>query len=125
MPDKQRYRERIWTLLEQNGVARFPGARGRIPNFVGAEAAAESLAGLDEWRSARAVKSNPDSPQLPVRARALNEGKLLFMAIPRLAERRPFIRLDPSNLQVKPRTASSIKGATSFGKAVGIRQLRH
>ena len=125
MPDKQRYREMIWTLLEQRGAARFPGARGRIPNFVGAEAAAESLAGLDEWRSARAVKSNPDSPQLPVRARALNEGKLLFMAIPRLAERRPFIRLDPSNLQVKPRTPSSIKGATSFGKPVGIRQMRH
>jgi len=125
MPDKQRYREMIWTLLEQRGAARFPGARGRIPNFVGAEAAAESLAGLDEWRSARAVKSNPDSPQLPVRARALNEGKLLFMAVPRLAERRPFIRLDPSKLQVKPRTASSIKGATSFGKPVGIRQMRH
>ena len=93
MSDKQRYRERIWTLLEQNGVARFPGARGRIPNFVGAGAAAESLAGLDEWRSVRAMKSNPDSPQLPVRARALDEGKLVFMAVPRLTERRPFILL--------------------------------
>jgi 5-formyltetrahydrofolate cyclo-ligase len=125
MPDKQPYRERIWKLLEQRGVARFPGARGRIPNFVGAEAAAENLAGLDEWRSARAMKSNPDSPQLPVRARALAEGRLVFMAVPRLTERRPFILLDPSRLQVKPRTAASIKGATSFGRPVGMRQMSH
>ena len=36
---KQAVRERIWALLEDERVARFPGARGRIPNFAGAPAA--------------------------------------------------------------------------------------
>src|SRR5690348_6585883 len=34
---KQEVRERVWDLLQREGVARFPGARGRIPNFRGAE----------------------------------------------------------------------------------------
>jgi 5-formyltetrahydrofolate cyclo-ligase len=123
MPDKQDYRERVWRLLEGRGVARFPGAQGRIPNFTGAEAAAERLAQLDEWHSARVLKTNPDSPQLPVRARALTEGKLVFMAVPRLAERRPFILLDPSKLEVRPRAAASIKGATMAGRPVTPRQM--
>jgi 5-formyltetrahydrofolate cyclo-ligase len=124
MPDKQDYRERIWALLEERGVARFPGARGRIPNFIGAEAAADRLAGQAEWRAANVVKSNPDSPQLPVRARALAEGKVLFMAVPRLVDRRPFIALDPSNLTVKPRAAASIRGASKAGRAVRVDQMR-
>jgi AcrR family transcriptional regulator len=38
---KEEVRERIWDLLECEGASRFPGARGRIPNFRGAERAAE------------------------------------------------------------------------------------
>ena len=124
MPDKHGYRERTWALMEERGAARFPGTRGRIPNFIGAEAAADRLAGLDEWRSANVLKSNPDSPQLPVRARALAEGKLLFMAVPRLAERRPFIALDPSKLAVKQRAAASIRGAAKAGLPVGLDEMR-
>ncbi len=30
-------RQRVWTLLTEKEVTRFPGAVGRIPNFVGAE----------------------------------------------------------------------------------------
>jgi 5-formyltetrahydrofolate cyclo-ligase len=123
MRDNQHYREHVWTLLQDLGVARFPGAQGRIPNFVGAEAAAERLAGLDEWRAAAKLKSNPDSPQLPVRIRALAEGKLVFMAVPRLVERRPFLKLDPSKLAVLPRAAASIRGAEKAGRPVSIRQM--
>jgi hypothetical protein len=81
-------------------VARFPGAKGRIPNFAGASAAAARLASLPAWRAARVVKANPDAPQLLVRAQALADGKLLYMAVPRLADERPFILLDPGRLQV-------------------------
>ncbi len=118
--DKQAVREQVWSLLERNSASRFPGARGRIPNFRGAEAAAERLASLREWRDARVLKANPDAPQLPVRTRALSEGKLVYMAVPRLAEARPFIRLDPSKLRVPARRAASIKGASSAGRKVGI-----
>jgi 5-formyltetrahydrofolate cyclo-ligase len=95
---KQRVRERIWRTLEKEGAARFPGARGRIPNFRGAEAAAERLGDLPEWQAAAVVKSNPDAPQLPVRRRALRDGKTLYMAVPRLGEDKPFVRVagDPT-----------------------------
>ena len=79
---KQAVRERVWALLERKRVARFPGAKGRVPNFAGASEAAARLASLSEWRATRVVKSNPDAPQLPVRARALADGKLLYMAVP-------------------------------------------
>jgi 5-formyltetrahydrofolate cyclo-ligase len=36
---KQAVRDRVWALLERERVARFPGAKGRVPNFVGAPAA--------------------------------------------------------------------------------------
>lgn len=91
---KDEVRERVWTLLERERAARFPGARGRIPNFVGAERAAARLAELPEWREARVVKANPDAPQLPVRRRALADGKAVYMAVPRLREEKPFLRLD-------------------------------
>jgi 5-formyltetrahydrofolate cyclo-ligase len=125
MPDKQEYRERVWGLLERERAARFPGARRRITNFVGAEAAARLLAEQAEWASAGVLKSNPDSPQLPVRAAALADGKLLFMAVPKLAERRPFIRLDSRKLGVPPGAAASIKGATEVGSPVTLGQMRH
>jgi len=117
---KQRIRERVWELLELKGAARFPGARGRIPNFIGAEDAAGQLATTAEWADAHAVKANPDSPQLPVRARALAEGKLLYMAVPRLRDIKPFILVDPTKAGPSPRRAASIRGATRAGRAVAI-----
>ena len=90
---KEAVRERVWARLEAERVARFPGARGRIPNFVGAERAAERLAATPEWREARVLKCNPDAPQLPVRRRALADGKLVYMAVPRLRTEKPFLRL--------------------------------
>ena len=104
---KQAVRERVWALLERERAARFPGATGRIPNFAGAPAAAARLASLPSWRAARVLKSNPDAPQLPVRAQALADGKLLYMAVPRLTDERPFILLDPGRLEVPARRAAS------------------
>jgi 5-formyltetrahydrofolate cyclo-ligase len=88
---KKQIRERIWELLERERAARFPGARGRIPNFRGAEQAAGRLAELPEWQAARVVKANPDAPQLPVRRHARREGKTLYMAVPRLTTVKPFV----------------------------------
>src|SRR4051795_7862211 len=91
--DKQDVRERVWQQLQAEGAARFPGARGRIPNFKGAEAAAERLAELPEWHAADVVKANPAAPQLPVRRRARREGKTLYMAVARLRGDKPFVRV--------------------------------
>jgi 5-formyltetrahydrofolate cyclo-ligase len=113
---KQRVRDRIWRTIENEGAARFPGARGRIPNFRGAEAAAERLAQLPEWEAAAVVKSNPDAPQLPVRRRARRDRKTLYMAVPRLAEEKPFVRVagDPT-----------IKKALAEGVPARVEDLGH
>jgi 5-formyltetrahydrofolate cyclo-ligase len=118
-PTKQALRERIWTRLEQARVARFPlPLADRIPNFAGAEQAASRAAALPEWTRARRLKCNPDAPQRPLRLRALRDGKIVFMAVPRLREERCFLRLDPRALGGKLVQAASIKGASLLGEPV-------
>ena len=69
------------------------------------------------------IKANPDLPQLPARARALAGGKRLYMAVPRLAAERPFVLLDPAELDVPPRRAASIRGALEHGRPVAIEEM--
>ncbi|MGC9669426.1 5-formyltetrahydrofolate cyclo-ligase [Planosporangium sp. 12N6] len=116
-------REEVWAALTAARVARFPGAAGRISNFVGAEAAAELLRARPEWRAAGTLKANPDSAQLPVRQRALEDGKTVYMAVPRLAEPDPFFLLDPDHLADPPRRAASISGATRSARRVAVADL--
>jgi 5-formyltetrahydrofolate cyclo-ligase len=122
--DKQAIRERVWRNIDSSpGIRRFPGAQGRIPNFVGAEAAAERLAELGEWRRARVLKLNPDSPQLPVRARAIDDGKLLYMAVPKLASDKPFFALERARLTVSAHEAASIDGASQHGVPMRLEDM--
>jgi 5-formyltetrahydrofolate cyclo-ligase len=120
---KAALRQEVWSAMREARVARFPGAAGRIPNFTGAEAAAQRLRGLPAWQAAGTVKANPDSAQWPVRQRALEDGKTVYMAVPRLAEPEPFFALDPAHLSEKPRAASSIKGATRSARRVHLADL--
>jgi 5-formyltetrahydrofolate cyclo-ligase len=123
LADKAAMRDEVWSAMRAAKVARFPGAEGRIPNFTGAEAAAERLRALPAWESALAVKANPDSAQLPVRQRALEDGKTVYMAVPRLAEPEPFFALDPDHLEQTPRKAASISGASRSARRVGLDEL--
>lgn len=121
---KPELREHTWRLLETQLAARFPGAKGRIPNFVGAERAALALQALPIWRQARVIKVNPDAPQIPVRRMALREGKTVYMAVPKLREEKCFIELDPARLGKNLAKAATIKGATRFGRAVRVSEVR-
>jgi 5-formyltetrahydrofolate cyclo-ligase len=121
---KQQIRERVWRALEKAKVARFPGTRGRIPNFIGAERAADRLCELSIWKHAEVLKCNPDSPQRPVRLRALKAGKIVYMAVPRLRELKCFIELDPSRLGKNITQSSSIEGAFRFGRPVAVDRMR-
>ncbi len=125
MISKGDVRARAWQAIRDAGVARFPGVEGRIPNFVGSEAAAELLAGTDVWKRAKVIKANPDSPQLPVRKRALAAGKTVYMAVPKLADPQPFWRLDPDEIDVPVHRAASIKGAALHAVPVGLDELPH
>src|SRR2546426_11878479 len=95
---KAEIRQKVWQTIQREGVARFPGATGRIPNFAGAEQAAQLLREMAVWRRALVIKVNPDAPQLPVRRLALAEGKILYMAVPRLRTLQGCVRIDPPRL---------------------------
>jgi 5-formyltetrahydrofolate cyclo-ligase len=121
---KDRIRQAVWDRMEREGIECFPGARGRIPNFGGAATAADRLAGTKAWRLARALKCNPDAPQRPVRLRALQAGKIVFMAVPRLRELQCFVKLDPARIpRAKWRDAASIAGALRYGVPVHPRDM--
>ncbi|MGB6457820.1 MAG: 5-formyltetrahydrofolate cyclo-ligase [Streptosporangiaceae bacterium] len=120
---KAALRQEVWDAMRAAKVARFPGAAGRIPTFSGAEAAAERLRGTAEWRAAGALKANPDSAQLPVRQRALEDGKTVYMAVPGLSGPEPFFALDPDHLAEPPRAAASISGAARSARRVTLDEL--
>lgn len=109
--------------LEEDGFARFPKPIvGRIPNFVGAEAAANKLIELTIFKEAERVKVNPDSPQRPVRHAVIRSGKILLTPTPRL--RNGFLLLQPGSIPLSAiRKASTIGGAGQYGKSVSLFQM--
>jgi 5-formyltetrahydrofolate cyclo-ligase len=124
MRSKDQVRRAVWKAMDAEGVSRFPGAEGRIPNFAGAKLAAQKLTDSKLWKRARTVKVNPDSPQTHARRTALEEGKTLIMAVPRLRDIHPFRLLDPRKLNAKQiREAATIKGALRHGQVVAEEEL--
>ncbi|MCX8177918.1 MAG: 5-formyltetrahydrofolate cyclo-ligase [Candidatus Bathyarchaeota archaeon] len=120
--NKQRLRSKIWSEMEQQGIAAFPlPCRGRIPNFVGAAIAAEKLRQLDEWKKARVIFVGPDSPQKKVRENTLKDGKVLVIASPKL--KRDFIILNPARTIGMEHFASTIKGAFQLGAVAKLEDI--
>jgi 5-formyltetrahydrofolate cyclo-ligase len=110
--------------MDREGISRFPGAEGRIPNFAGAKLAAEKLAAHRSWKRARVIKANPDSPQTHARRTALEQGKIVIMAVPRMRDPHPFRLLDPKRLSKQAvREAATIKGALRHGRVVALDEL--
>jgi len=108
----------VWSLMEDKGIAKFPRpVFHRIPNFVGAEKAAQNLRRLPEYKEARVVFCNPDSPQRPIRELALRDGKVVVMATPKL--KKGFLLLDPALIQQDGLLeASTVRGAFKHGRFI-------
>lgn len=121
---KQAIRERVWALLDAEGAVHPPGAHGHIPSFVDADQAADQLATLPAWQAAGVIKVNPDKAQLPVRARALADGKTVYMAVPKLAAEKPFYLLDPAQLPVSPARAAAKETAARVAPQVALGEMR-
>ncbi|TQQ80948.1 5-formyltetrahydrofolate cyclo-ligase [Halonotius terrestris] len=118
-------RERIWDHLDTEGIARFPfPPHGRIPNFANASDAADRLADTDAWQAADTLKCNPDAPQLPVRRQALRDGKTIYMAVPRLSEDKPFLRLAPDEIDDID-DATTVSGSAKHGVPVDPEAMPH
>jgi len=122
---KAAVRDRVWNGLVEKRVNVGP-AFDRIPNFVGADQAAKRLSDLDEWRRARVVKCSPDPPQIPVRLRALYDGKLLFSPVPYLTKGFPYLRIDPDKLAARGidfETAATAQGFMEHGEPIGFEDM--
>lgn len=120
---KQAIRIRMWDLLEREGVVE-PGVHGYIPNFAGAAEAADCLARLPVWQSAQVIQTGPDRAQQPVRECALRDGKLLYMAVPKLAEDPPFYVLDPATLTAPPAEAATREFAARLAPKIAIHEMQ-
>src|SRR5919201_3712727 len=124
MRSKDGIRRAVWNAMDRDGVSRFPGAQGRIPNFADARAAAERLSNHPAWKRAKTIKANPDAPQTHARRLALEEGKTLVMAVPRLRAQHPFRLLDPKQLDEEAiREAATIKGALRHGRVIDLDEV--
>lgn len=109
--DKAAARQSVWDTLKEQRLARFPfPPHGRIPNYKGAEIAAQRLFDVPTWRDAKAIKVNPDSPQRYVRIEALKRGITVYIPTPRL--KGGFMRLDPAKIPHEeiPAAASLSRG---------------
>jgi len=117
---KAEIRKHVWDELENNDVATFPRpVYGRIPNFKGADDAARKFVELDEFKSAKTLKVNPDAPQRMVRYLTLGAGKLLVTPPPRL--RSQLNLLDPNKIPKNALyKASTISGAFTYGKPLEL-----
>jgi 5-formyltetrahydrofolate cyclo-ligase len=124
--EKDKLRTEIWSLLKQQ-AASVGDPFGHIPNFVGAQLVAENLATLPIWQQAKTIKCNPDSPQIPVRLRALQDGKCLYMAVPRLTDDRCFVELTAEDLHkhnIPLAEAAIAKNAVKCGKLVSFAEMQ-
>jgi 5-formyltetrahydrofolate cyclo-ligase len=122
---KDQVRNAIWSGLESQEIGIGP-VWSTIPNFVGADTAAANLARLPAWKAARTIKCNPDPPQIPVRLRALYDGKILFAPVPYLAKDFPYIRIDPERmrrLNVDFELAATAQGFLHYGEPIEFEAL--
>ena len=122
---KDNLRREVWSVLERTSIG-VGAVRSRIPNYVGAHAAADRLAALEIWNRASVVKSNPDPAQAHVRLRALQDGKTLYAPVPELTESFPFVCLDPVDLQSRRISFENVmfsEGAVEIGIPVEFDEM--
>lgn len=123
---KDELRTEIWTrLLEENAAIGQPV--GHIPAFVGGDKAAAQLAEMPFWKAARVIKCNPDTAQIPVRLRALQDGKTVYMAVPRLTQDPCFVELRADDLErrhIALADAASHQGAMQHGRLIPFGEMQ-
>ncbi|MBI4522448.1 MAG: 5-formyltetrahydrofolate cyclo-ligase, partial [Deltaproteobacteria bacterium] len=59
-----------------------------------------------------------------IRQKALEDGKTIYMAVPKLHATKPFIELDPEKLKTSAYNASSIMGASKYGRPVSLHEMK-
>ena len=60
-----------------------------------------------------------------MRRAALADGKIVYVAVPRLKSEKCFVELDPQKLGGRTLIAASVRGALKYGRLVSPREMRH
>ncbi|KAK8649213.1 hypothetical protein V6N13_129947 [Hibiscus sabdariffa] len=109
-------RRRVWDFMEAQNIAQNPRpVHHRIPNFVGASAAAKKVSELEAI-----VKVNPDSPQKQVRFLTLSDDKKLLTLHPRLTT--DFFSILESSMLTHStiNEACTSEGVAKYGRPIGL-----
>ena len=123
---KDRLRTTVWARLKAQAAA-VGDPVGHIPRFVGSAQAAVRLATLPMWQQATVIKCNPDAAQAPVRHRALQDGKVVYMAVPRLTQAHCFVQVTAAELcqrGIALDVAATHRGAMRHGRLVAWGDMR-
>ena len=118
----RRYETRYGNGSERKAHQRFPAPKAASPTSWEPQPLLKRWPGWMYGRRPGTLKCNPDMPQRPVRKRALEEGKVLYMPVPRLTSEECFLELDPARIEDLS-FASSIKGAFTLGRPVHPRDM--
>ena len=121
---KEAIRQRSLERLSRAGVRIFPTCEKHAPNFRGAENAATLVSRLTIWRRAKTIKFDLAAPQIWLRRRALEEGKVIYLATTNLCNENCFIEIDPARLGWRAWRAVSLRGALNLGRRVTADQVR-
>lgn len=118
---RERLRRRIWHLMEEAGVLTFPlETFGRVPNFIGAEQAAELLAQQPEFEQAKVIFVSPDHVLRRVRELVLERGKVLAVSLPqRLARLSKYALLQITERKAI-KAAASIDNFLRYGQPLSL-----
>jgi 5-formyltetrahydrofolate cyclo-ligase len=113
----------VWDALTRKKAARFPfPVHGRIPNFAGAQEAAERLLAHPMFKRVKVIKVNPDSPQRWVRELALERGITVVTPTPRL--KGAFRKLDPTQIpKERYAEAATLKRGGKWGEDLALDAL--
>ena len=122
MRNKEQIRKFVWDAMEIAGLANGGTLYDKIPDFKRSYAAATNVINLDVWKEASVIKSNPDKAQRPLRKLALESGKTVYMAVPRLRQPKCFVEIS-SALGASSEILSTMEGALKYGKPVSPSDL--
>ena len=122
MRNNEQIRKFVWDAMEIAGLANGGTLYDKIPDFKRSYAAATNVINLDVWKEASVIKSNPDKAQRPLRKLALESGKTVYMAVPRLRQSKCFEEIS-SSLGASSEILSTMEGALKYGKPVSPSDL--
>ena len=119
-------RTTVWTQMKVQGAA-VEGAGWAYSPLCWERPCSSAVGDVVGVAAGQGDQVQPDQAQVPVRLRALQEDKMLYMAVPRLTEERCFVELTAAELRHRPgvalEVAAASRGAMQHGRLVAVGEM--